>query len=452
VAQGIRGGVSFGSPRQISVDASNYYCLKEEKVLLHTGTGSLQIASRRRRVWVITELYYPELTSTGYFLTGIAEGLADLYDVSVLCGQPSYWARGVRAPSREIRNGVDVERCRATTFEKNKLIGRAFNLLTISFSIFITALSRFRRGDIAIVVTNPPLLPYIVALACRVRGARFVLLVHDVYPEILERLDILKPQSLLMRLLHRVSERLYQSADRILVLGRDMQDLIQQKLSSRRDRVAVATNWASTEMIAPTPRSDNQLLGRLHLEGKFVVQFFGNMGRPHCIEDILDAAELLSSDLEIHFLIVGWGAKKNWAVNEKNVRHLENMTIIDPLEREQSCDVQNACDLAINTLSSNMSGISVPSRTYNVMASGKPMLAVCDEDSELATVIYEEQTGWVVPPGRPDILAATIRKAKAAPEELRLMGERAYQAAEAKYTIASVLKVYTELIEGLIAE
>jgi glycosyltransferase involved in cell wall biosynthesis len=149
---------------------------------------------------------------------------------------------------------------------------------------------------------------------------------------------------------------------------------------------------------------------------------------------------------------VGWGAKKNWAVNEKNVRHLENMTIIDPLEREQSCDVQNACDLAINTLSSNMSGISVPSRTYNVMASGKPMLAVCDEDSELATVIYEEQTGWVVPPGRPDILAATIRKAKAAPEELRLMGERAYQAAEAKYTIASVLKVYTELIEGLIAE
>ena len=67
--------------------------------------------SHKQCVWVITELYSPELTSTGYFLTGIAEGLADAYDVSVLCGQPSYWARGVRAPRRELLNGVNVQRC-----------------------------------------------------------------------------------------------------------------------------------------------------------------------------------------------------------------------------------------------------------------------------------------------------------------------------------------------------
>jgi glycosyltransferase involved in cell wall biosynthesis len=128
------------------------------------------------------------------------------------------------------------------------------------------------------------------------------------------------------------------------------------------------------------------------------------------------------------------------------------MTILDPLPREQSCDVQNACDIAINTLARDMSGISVPSRTYNVMASGKPMLAVCDDDSELAAIIHEERIGWVGPPGRPDLLAAAIKAAKAVPDELRIMGERAYQAAEAKYTIASVLKVYIAIIEGLITE
>ena len=412
----------------------------------------MHTASNKMRVWVVSELYYPELTSTGYFLTGIAEGLAEEYDVSVLCGQPSYWARGVRAPFREMRNRVNVQRCRATTLDKNKLPGKIINLITISLSIFLAALFRFRRGDIVIVVTNPPLLPYLAAFVCRIRNAHFVLLVHDVYPEILTRLGILKPHSFLLRLLNRASVWLYGSADRILVLGRDMQRLIRTKLASRYDNVVVATNWASTEMIVPTPRGNNQLLDRLHLKDKFVVEFFGNMGRPHCIEDLLDAAELLKPDPEIHLLLVGWGVKKGWAVSEKQARKLENMTIIDPLPRDQSCDVQNACDIAINTLSSDMSGISVPSRTYNVMASGKPMLAVCDDDSELATVIQEERIGWVVPPGRPDLLAATIRAAKADPNELRLMGERAFRAAEAKYTISKVLEVYRALLESLTFE
>jgi glycosyltransferase involved in cell wall biosynthesis len=421
-------------------------------LLLTIKEETLQTVTKKQRVWLVSELYYPELTSTGYFLTGIAEGLVGDYDVFVLCGQPSYWARGVRAPFREMRNRVNVQRCRATTLDKNKLLGKIINLITISLSIFLAALFRFRSGDIVIVVTNPPLLPYLTALACRVRGTRIILLVHDVYPEILTRLGILKPQSIPLHLLNRASVWLYQSTDRILVLGRDMQCLVAEKLSSRRDRVVIATNWASFEMIVPAPRGNNQLLNTLHLKEKFVVEFFGNMGRPHCIEDLLDAAELLKPDPDIHFLLVGWGVKKVWAVKEKQARNLENMTIIDPLPREQSCDVQNACDIAINALSSDMRGISVPSRTYNVMASGKPMLAVCDDDSELAAVIHEEQIGWVVPPGRPDLLAAAIKVAKAAPDDLRIMGERAYQAAETKYTIASVLKVYTTLIEGLITE
>lgn len=412
----------------------------------------MQTELKKQRVWVVSELYYPELTSTGYFLTGIAEGLADDYDVSVLCGQPSYWARGVRAPSRETRNQVDVQRCRAATLDKNKLPAKIINLITISLSIFLAAMFRFRRRDIVIVVTNPPLLPYLTAIACRVRGARVILLVHDVYPDILTRLGMLKPLSILYRLLNRASEWLYQSADRILVLGRDMQSLVAGKLSSGRDRVVIATNWASSEMIMPASRSNNQLLGKLQLKKKFVVEYFGNMGHPHCIEDILDASELVKDDQEIHFLLVGWGVKKAWAVNEKQTRNIQNLTILDPLPRKLSCDVQNACDIAINTLSSNMSGLSVPSRTYNVMAAGKPMLAVCDEDSELAAIIQEERIGWVIPPGRPDLLATAIRAAKADPGELRTMGERAYQAAESKYTIGSVLKIYKTLLEGMVAE
>jgi colanic acid biosynthesis glycosyl transferase WcaI len=412
-------------------------------------TNRSQTGSHRQCVWVISELYSPELTSTGYFLTGIAEGLAEVYDVSVLCGQPSYWARGVRAPRRELLNGVNVQRCWATTLDKNSPPFRIINLITISLSVFISALIRFRRGDIVIAVTNPPLLPYLASLACGVKGGRFVLLVHDVYPEILVRLGLLKPRSVPAHLLDRASRWLYNGAHRILVLGRDMGDLVSNKLPSRRERIVIATNWANTVTISPQPRSENTLLAKLNLQEHFVVQFWGNMGRPHCIEDLVDAAQLLAIDPEIHFLLIGWGTKKAWAVAEKHNRGLENVTILEPFPREKTCDVQNACDLAINTLSSGMSGISVPSRSYNAMAAGKPLLAVCDSDSELAAMVREEDIGWVVPPGRPDLIVSALREAKANPELLRSMGARARTAAETKYNIDYVLEIYKDLIEDL---
>jgi len=83
----------------------------------------------RQRLWVVSELYYPEQTSTGYFLTCIAEGLAPDFDVRVICGQPTYSERGHNAPRREIRNGTIIHRMRATHFDKDRLFLRFINLI-----------------------------------------------------------------------------------------------------------------------------------------------------------------------------------------------------------------------------------------------------------------------------------------------------------------------------------
>jgi colanic acid biosynthesis glycosyl transferase WcaI len=426
--------------------------MKQGEISSDYATGLSQACPKGQRLWIVSELYSPELTSTGYFLTGIAEGLAQIYDVSVLCGQPSYWARGVRAPTRETLNGVDVQRCWGTTLDKNRILFKTVNMVTISLSIFLSALFYFRRGDVVIVVTNPPILPYLASVASYVRGSRFILLVHDVYPEILIRLGVLKPQSMPVRLLDLMSRWLYNRADRVLVLGRDMQDLVCQKLSSRQDRVVVATNWANTETISPQLRSKNKLLSTLNLGEKFVVQFWGNMGRPHCLEDLLDTAQLLALDPDFHFLLIGWGTRKPWVIAEKQARGLENMTILDPFPREDSCDVQNACDIAINTLASGMTGISVPSRSYNAMAAGKPMLAVCDLGSELALMVREENIGWVVPPGCPGLIASALREAKTNQSGLRLMAEHARDVVDSKYTLDHVLRIYRNMIQDLLSQ
>lgn len=121
------------------------------------------------RNWFVSELYYPEETSTGYYITRIAEGLAGDFDVHVLCGQPTYSVRGTRAPSREVHNGVSIKRCAGTTLDKNVLLFKFLNMVTLTVSILFNALSRFRKGDTVVVVTRYSERKELVGMAQRAR-------------------------------------------------------------------------------------------------------------------------------------------------------------------------------------------------------------------------------------------------------------------------------------------
>jgi colanic acid biosynthesis glycosyl transferase WcaI len=142
-------------------------------------------SKQSQTLWVVSELYYPEMTSTGYYLTKIAEGLTDAFDVKVICGQPNYSARGTRAPASEIHKKVRIFRARGTTLDKNVIIYRIVNMLSLSVSVFFKCLFNFRRNEDALVVTTPPSLPFVVALASVLKKTKYTLLIHDNYPEIL---------------------------------------------------------------------------------------------------------------------------------------------------------------------------------------------------------------------------------------------------------------------------
>src|SRR5204862_4519942 len=113
----------------------------------------------RQRLWVESEIYDPEEISTGYYLTNIAEGLAEDYEVKATCGQPNYASRRIRAAKREIRNKVEIFRVTSTTLDKNVIPFRLLNMLTLSFSMLLLAFRRFTANDRVLVITSPPSLP-----------------------------------------------------------------------------------------------------------------------------------------------------------------------------------------------------------------------------------------------------------------------------------------------------
>jgi colanic acid biosynthesis glycosyl transferase WcaI len=402
--------------------------------------------SQGNRLWVVSELYYPEETSTGYYLTRIAEGLAHDFDVKVLCGQPTYSARGVVAPKREIHKNVEILRAAGTTFDKNVIAFKLVNMITLGVSVFFKALWNFRRGDRVLVVTNPPSMPFVVGVAALAKGASYTLLIHDNYPEILVAAGKSKPDSILSTSISFFNRWLYKFAAKIIVVGRDMHELLTKKTSGLDVPIVTIPNWAELEAVSPAPRAENQLLKELNIADKLVFLYAGNLGYPNDLESIIEAASRLRERGDLHFVFLGAGVKRRRLLTSVAELGLENVTVLDPRPRSEQTIFLNACDVALVSLVRRMVGVSVPSRTYNILAVGKPILALTEEGSEVARVIQEEAIGWTVPPGDPDLLTETILKILDERGQLESMGESARRVAVTKYSLEVALEKYREVI------
>ncbi|MEP7147986.1 MAG: glycosyltransferase family 4 protein [Acidobacteriota bacterium] len=403
-------------------------------------------STKKNRLWVVTELYYPEETSTGYYLTRIAEGLADDFDVKVLCGQPNYSARGVVAPKHEHHNGVEILRAAGTTLDKNIIVFRVANMLTLGLSIFFKALRNFRPGDKVLVVTTPPSMPFVVALAALAKGSSYTLLIHDNYPEILIAVGQSKTNSVLARSISFFNRWLYKYAAKIIVVGRDMQELLERKTGGLEIPIVTIPNWAELESVAPAARSNNELLNQLGLVNKFVFLYAGNLGHPNDIESIVECASELRHRTDLHFIFLGSGVKRKWLESRVGQLSLENITILNPRPRSDQSIFLNACDVALVSLVRNMVGVSMPSRTYNILAAGRPILALTEEGSELARVVQEEGVGWIVPPGDAASLAATVIDILDNRGRLAAMAEAARRSAIAKYSVGTAIEKYRDAV------
>ncbi|HEX6280037.1 MAG TPA: glycosyltransferase family 4 protein [Pyrinomonadaceae bacterium] len=400
----------------------------------------------KNRLWLICELYFPEVNATGHYVTQIGTGLADEYDVNVICAQPNYLSRGIRAPKRDTHHGVKIVRVWSTTLNKDFLPFRILNMLTVGLSMFVRSLVSLRRGDRVLVVTAPPSLPYTTALASLLKGASYTVVLHDLYPDILVALGRTSRQSHLSGLIEHLNRWLYKHAAALIVVGRDMERTVACKAEGLETPIYYIPNWADLEAVSPMPRSSNELLNDLDIANNFVLMYAGNIGHPTDIETIIDAAEILRDDRSVRFVFVGSGAKKRWLDREVSRRSLDNVFILGQLPRDEQNIFLNACDIGIISLVPGMRGTAMPSRTYNIIAAGRPIIALTEEGSELAQVIEEDDLGWWIPPGQPERLVDTIRVAMSDRHRLDEMGQRARDSAVEKYAPEIAIRRYKKAL------
>ncbi|MEJ2139791.1 MAG: glycosyltransferase family 4 protein [Gammaproteobacteria bacterium] len=394
-------------------------------------------------VWVASELYYPDEQATGVFMTGIAEGLAARgLEVKALAAQPN----SGKVASHEFLNGVEVFRSWSTSFSKDFVPGRIINVLTTSFSMLFSALWRIRKNDVVLVVTNPPTLPYMIMLVCKIKRAKCIVRVDDVFPDNMHACNYYSNQSFIYKFFDWLTAWLYSNVDVLVVIGRCQEVLVQTKTDNISE-IRVITNWADVDDIGPDPEAGKQFLAELGLEGKLVLQWAGNMGFPHDVETILEAIEKLSVHEDVHFLIIGSGARRPWMEEQVKKKGLRNVTFLGLLPRSQQQAFLNGCDIGLSSLVDGYWGIAVPSRSYNILCAGKPILTVAQADGEISRLIVDKSVGWVVPPGDSDKFVEVVTGVLNDRSQLVEMGRRGRAVAEQEYSAAYIIDRYAELLE-----
>jgi glycosyltransferase involved in cell wall biosynthesis len=394
----------------------------------------------RLRLTIVSESYRPERTSTGQLIADLAEGLAPSFDVEVLTAQPKYNGQYSHQPRTEKTKGVRVRRLWSTRFRKESPVGRLANWLSFLGSLLL-AMAQRRDERSYIFVTNPPVAPWALLLA-RARKQRSFVLVYDLYPDLAEAIGAVRSGGLVSRVFDAVNRYCFRRADGIVALGDDMRARLMSKLGGQA-RLHVIPNWADGALIAPAPKSSSEFAAANGLDDRFVFMYAGNLGLFQDLETLVDAVETLPAlEVEPALVFVGDGGRR--PVLEARARRSNRVFVHDFVPYERLGDLYAAADVGLIALEPGVEKTNVPSKTYSILAAGKPFIAVCDGSRDLQR-LADDGCGICVP-NHAARVAARMTGLLFDPMARQSMGHRAREVFEARFSREAAIARYRDLL------
>ena len=383
-------------------------------------------------------------------MTELAESLVQQgLQVTALAGRGRYNG-GERLLFREDYKGVRIRRAWSTSFGKKNLAGRLLDYA--SFYLGATfALLRMPRHDIVMVLTTPPLIGLVALLVGRLRGMRVVCLVQDVYPDIAVALGALSANNPATRILDWLNRFVLRGVDRTIVLSNCMRDRIAAKVANRLSTIDVIHNWADGEKIKPVDDDNNPFVKANDLDGKFVVLFSGNFGNVNEFSTVLEAAGRLKARTDIVFLFIGEGAKAA-EIRDYGLQHgLNNIRLLSYQPLSVLPFSLAAGDVSLVTLGEGLAGLSVPSKTYGILASGRPILFVGDLKSDIAGLVSDNHCGAAVAAGDSERLSEIILAWSGDKTKMNALGAEARKLFEKRFDRGTAVLAYVQSFDRCMA-
>ena len=401
--------------------------------------------SSRPRLLVFNQYYWPGVEATAHLLSELCAALASDFDVTVVTGKLQSEPGRVH---REEHEGVEIVRVSSTAFDRSSLPLRALNYATYLLGSLRTGLTA-APPDVVLCMTDPPVIADIALVVARRFDAPVVVVSQDVFPEIAIELRRLE-NKIVIEVLRGLIRLYLRRADRVVAIGETMRLRLEGK-GAIPERLRVIPNWVDSTVLTPQPH-DNEWSREQEFEGRFVVMHSGNVGFAQNLDALVRATTFLRDLDRLTVAVVGEGSRRAELVALAELLETDAVRFLPYQPRSALSESLSAASIHVVGLAKGLSGYVVPSRLYGILSVGRPVIVAADRDSETAQLVERVECGVVVPPGRPELLAAAIRKAYEGELPLEEMGKRAreYVTEEADRTVA--IDRYRRLLAELQAE
>lgn len=339
------------------------------------------------------------MVSTGLHMTELTTKWKELHpevELSVFTAKNARDSKNSSYKKYEIYNGVKINRVNNIGKHHGNLFSRVvFSLSFIIKSFFFLVFNR-KKYDALIITTNPPFLGILILALKFFLRIPYVLIAYDIYPQILDKMGILNKNNFLYKFWEWLNIRVYNKAFKIISIGEDMTQVIQNEMKIKdSSKIELIYNWSDKEKVYPVVKSENNFIRNNGLEGKKILLYSGTLGSTHNIEDILTAAKELKNEKNILFVFIGSGAKVDLVKKYIESSDSSNAILLPFQPIEIIAQTLSSATLSFVCLDSGFTGLSVPSKSYGILAAKVPIIGMMDSNSEISRTIERFNCGIV---------------------------------------------------------
>jgi glycosyltransferase involved in cell wall biosynthesis len=294
--------------------------------------------------------------------------------------------------------GIKLDKiCR---YRRSNIPIRLYSWFWGTLQILFKVWFRYRKNHLFI-VSNPPFAP-LIPVACR---NTFSLLIFDVYIEKPKEFPIIRRLSFLSSLWIKAHKRVLARAEKIYTLTEGMKNTIVKYAGEKP--VDIVPIWTDSEFLQPIPQDKNPFIREHQLEGKFIVLYSGNIGTSSGVESLIQVASQVH-DRKIIFVIIGDGSRKSLLTEKIQKLGLNNCILLPWQDVNVLPYSLASANLAVVSLAANSSKSAIPSKLFNYMSVGSPILGLADPDSDLSKLIKSQLIGKCFSPGSSSEIAEYI--------------------------------------------
>ncbi|WP_135829686.1 glycosyltransferase family 4 protein [Halorussus halobius] len=407
----------------------------------------------------LSQYFPPETGAPPTRVDALTKRWADAgHDVTVLTSAPDYpegeiydgyenaWLQ------REERDGVTVYMTKTLPASTEGFVRRAMKFLWFMIVSVVVGL-RVSKPDVVIATSPQPFTGISGWLIARIRRAKFVFEIRDLWPESIEELSSLDDPVLLSSL-NIIVKFIYSQADKIAAVSRGFESALTAKGVEYKDI------WFHPNGVEPTFfehggdqwKIDREL--RQTLENHFVISHVGTIGRSHGLEVVIDAAERLQNKSgydDVLFVLVGYGAKKEKLERLVETRGINNVLFVDRRPMSEVPDFLELTDVSlVHVKDKGLTRASMPFKMFEAMASGNPIALGVYGESE--RIIEEATAGIVFEPENAVQFVESIQQLYDEPDRRERLGENGATYVREHFSWDSIADDYRRNLESLARE